>query len=326
VPVIRSNPALSERIVFAVLWMFFLVHAQAQQYPARPIRFITVGGDDAIPRIVAQVLSGQLGQQVFVEEHAGASGTIGAEVASRALADGYTFLVATSAHMVTHHFFKVNYDILRDFEPVSLLASYPFVLLAHPSLPVRTLGDLIKLAKANPGQLNYSATSAGSPTMLTFEMFKASAHVNIVHVPYKSVGAALIDVIAGQVGLCLTSIPSALPQVQAHQVRALAVSTPNRSVAAPDVPTFVEQGLPKVVSVAWSGLLAPAKMPSSIVARMNAEVVKALRKPEVRERILALAMTPSESTSDEFRANMKADLVKWAQAVKDANLAIAGQR
>lgn len=300
--------------------------ASAQQYPNRPIRFITVGGDDAVPRMLAQVLSGQLGQQVYIEEHAGASGTIGAEVASRAPADGYTFMIATSSHMVTHHFFKVSYDILRDFEPVSLIAAYPFVLLSHPSLPVATLRDLIKLAAANPGKLNYSATSAGSPTMLTFEMFKASAHVNIVHVPYKSVAAALTDVIAGQVHLNLNSIPSALPQIQAHRVRALAVSAPNRSVILPDVPTFVEQGLPKVVALAWSGLIAPARTASSIIARMNAEVVKALRKPEVRERIVALAMEPGENTPDEFRAYMKADLARWSQAVKDANIPVGPQR
>ncbi len=300
--------------------------ACAQQYPNRAIRFITVGGDDAIPRLVAQALFGQLGQQVYVEEHAGASGTIGAEAASRAPADGYTFLVATSAHMVTHHFFKVSYDILRDFEPVSLLASYPFVLLAHPSLPVASVADLIKLAQAKPGQLNYSATSAGSPTMLTAELFKTSARVNIVHVPYKSVGAALIDVVAGQVHLCVTSIPSALPQIQAQRVRALAVSTPNRSMIVPDVPTFAEQGLPKVVTVAWSGLLAPAKMPPSTIVRMNAEVVKALRRPEVRERIVALAMEPGGNTPEDFRASMKADLDTWAQAVKQSNIPTLTQR
>ena len=314
------------RTVAVVLGALLWASASEQQYPNKPIRFITVGGDDAIPRLVAQGVSGQLGQQVFVEEHAGASGTIGAEVASRAPADGYTFLVATSAHMVTHHFFKVSYDIVRDFEPVSLLASYPFVLLAHPSLPVRTVADLIKLAETKPGQLNYSATSAGSPTMLTAELFKTSAHVNIVHVPYKSVGAALTDVIAGQVHLCLTSIPSALPQIQAQRVRALAVSTPTRSTIVPDVPTFVEQGLPKVVTLAWSGLLAPARTASSTVVRMNAEVIKALRKPEVRERILALAMEPGGNTPEEFRANMKADLATWSQAVKDANIPTVTQR
>ncbi|TSA42001.1 MAG: tripartite tricarboxylate transporter substrate binding protein, partial [Betaproteobacteria bacterium] len=146
---------MKTRIAISAIALVFAATAGAQNYPNKPIRFITVGGDDVIPRIVAQVVSGQVGQQVLIEEHAGASGTIGAAVASRASADGYTFMVATSAHMVTHHFFKVSYDILRDFEPVSLLAAYPFVLLSHPSLPVRTLEDLIKLARAKPGQLNY---------------------------------------------------------------------------------------------------------------------------------------------------------------------------
>jgi tripartite-type tricarboxylate transporter receptor subunit TctC len=312
--------------VAAVMGAVLCAAASAQQYPAKPIRFITVGGDDAIPRMVAQSISGPLGQQVFVEEHAGASGTIGAEVASRAPNDGYTFLIATSVHMVTPHFYKLSYDILRDFEPVSLLASYPFVLLAHPSLPVKTLEDLIKLAKAKPGQLNYSATSAGSTTMLVTEMFKAGARVNIVHVPYKSVGAALTDVIAGQVQLNMNSLPSALGQIQVHRVRALAVSTPNRAAVLPHVPTFVEQGFPQVVATAWSGLLAPARTPSSVIARMNTEVVKALRKPEVRERILALAMEPKENTPEEFTAFMKADAARWAKAVKDANIPAGARR
>jgi tripartite-type tricarboxylate transporter receptor subunit TctC len=313
------------RSVFVIVGCVLCVAASAQQYPNRPIRFITVGADDAMPRILAQVLSGQLGQQVYIEEHAGASGTIGAEVASRAPADGYSFMIATSTHMVTPHFYNLSYDILRDFEPVSLCASTPFVLLSHPSLPVKTLGDLIKLAQAKPGQLNYSATSAGSTSMLTAEMFKASAHVNIVHVPYKSIAAALTDVIAGQVDLALSVTPSALAQIKSHRVRALAVSTANRTSVLPDVPTFVEQGL-QVVAPAWFGLVAPAKTAPSIIARMNAEVITALRKPEVRERILALSMEPGENTPEEFRAYMKADIARWAQAVKDANIPTVTQR
>ncbi len=300
--------------------------AVAQPYPNRPIRFITVGADDTMPRILAQELSGALGQQVFIEEHAGASGTIGAEVASRAPADGYSFMVATSTHMVTPHFYKLSYDILRDFEPVSLLASAPFVLLAHPSLPVKTLDELIKLAKARPGQLNYSATSAGSTSMLTAELFKANAHINIVHVPYKSMSAALTDVIAGQVHLGVNVLPSSLPQIQSHRVRALAVSTPKRSAVVPDVPTFVENGLPNVVVSAWFGLVAPAKTPAAVIDRMNSEVVKALRNPAVRERVLALSMEPAENTPDEFRAYMKADLARWSEAVKFANVPTVSQR
>jgi len=313
------------RSVVVVAGWVLCVAASAQQYPNRPIRFITVGADDAMPRILAQVLSGQLGQQVYIEEHAGASGTIGAEVGSRAPADGYSFMVATSTHMVTPHFYKLSYDILRDFEPVSLLASTSFVLLSHPSLPVATLAELIAFAKARPGQLNYSATSAGSTSMLTAEMFKASAHVNIVHIPYKSIAAALTDVIAGQVHLALSVTPSALPQIKSHRVRALAVSTQNRTSALPDVPTFVEQGL-QVVAPAWFGLVAPAKTAPAIIARMNAEVVTALRKPDVRERILTLALDPGENTPEEFRAYMKADLARWSQAVKDAKIPTITQR
>ena len=294
--------------------------AAAQQYPARAIRFITVGADDAMPRLLAQDLSGALGQQVFIEEHAGASGTIGAEVAFRAAADGYNFMVATSTHMVTPHFYKLPYDILRDFEPVTLLASTPFVLLAHPSLPVKSLDDLIKLAKARPGQLNYSATATGSTSMLSAELFKASVGITIVHVPFRSVSAALIDAVAGQVDLTMSVTPSALAQIKARRMRALAVTTPKRSAVLPDVPTFVEQGVPQVAMPAWFGLVAPAKTPPAMIARVNAEVVKSLRKQSLRERVLAVAMEPAESTPEELTAHMKADMARWSDAVKAARL------
>jgi tripartite-type tricarboxylate transporter receptor subunit TctC len=297
----------------------FSLAAPAQQYPNRAIRFITVGADDAMPRLLAQELSGTLGQQVYIEEHAGASGTIGAEVASRAPADGYTFMVATSTHMVTPHFYKLTYDIQRDFEPVSMLASTPFVLLAHPSLPVTSLQGLIKLAKASPGKLNYSATATGSTSMLSCELFKAAAGVNIVHVPYKSIAAALIDAVAGQVPLTMSVTPNALSQIKAGRVRALAVTTPKRSAALPDVPAFTELGLP-VALPAWFGLLAPAKTAPAIVIRMNAEVVKALRKPAIRERVLSFALDPGENTPEEFTAFMKADMARWTDAVKAAKL------
>ena len=214
--------------------------ALAQQYPARPVRFITVGADDAMPRLVAQELAAPLGQQVYVEDHPGASGTIGAEVAARAAPDGYSFMVATTTHMVTPHFYKLSYDFQRDFEPVTLMATSPFVLLAHPALPVRSLQDLIKLARANPGKLNYSATATGSTTMLSCELFKATTGVNITHVPYKSVGAALVDALAGQVPLTMSVAASSLVQVKAGRLRALAVTTPQRSAVLPDVPTFFE--------------------------------------------------------------------------------------
>jgi tripartite-type tricarboxylate transporter receptor subunit TctC len=314
------------RVAALVVGWSLCAAAFAQAYPARAIRFITVGADDAMPRIIAQEISGPLGQQVYIEEHPGASGTIGADVASRAPADGYSFLVATSAHMVTPHFYKLAYDIMRDFEPVVLMAATPFVLLAHPSLPVKTLADLIRLARAKPGQLNYSSTAAGSPTMLFAEMFKANAGVNIIHVPYKSVAAALTDVIAGQVHLGSSVTPNALAQIRAERVRALAVSTATRSSVLPEVPAITEGDFKQVPVSAWFALLAPAKTPPAVVARMNTEVVNALRKQSVRERILKLSLEPLGSTPEELRAHMKADLARWSDAVKNANLSGGVQR
>jgi tripartite-type tricarboxylate transporter receptor subunit TctC len=302
--------------------LLFAGAAAGQQWPSKPIRFITVGASDAFPRILGQEISGPLGQQVIVEEHAGASGTIGAEFAARQPPDGYTFMVATSTHMVVPNFYKLSYDIMRDFAPISLLGTTPFILIAHPSLPVQSLVQLIALAKKKPGQLNFSATSAGSSSDLVAEMFKSSARVNIVHVPYKSMAAALTDVLAGQVQLSMSVGPTAVAQIRAHKVRALAVSTPKRSVVLPDVPTFVELGFPKVVGTAWFGLVAPAGTPPPIINRMNAEVVKAIGKPDVREKILNLAFEPAGNAPDEFRAFMQRDLVRWAEAAKAANVKI----
>ena len=313
------------KLICAAALLACVCNALAQPYPSRPVRFITVGADDAMPRLLAQELSATLGVQVYIEEHAGASGTIGAEVAARAPADGYNFMVATSTHMVTPHFYKLNYDILRDFEPVSMLASSPFVMLAHPSLPVAATPDLVRLARANPGKLLYGATATGSTTMLSFELFKAAAGINVVHVPYKSVGAALIDTVAGQVPLTMSVAPNALPQIRAGRVRALAVTTPKRSAVLPEVPAFSEFGY-RVALPAWFGLVAPAKTPPAAIARMNAEVVKALRKPAIRERVLSFALEPGENAPEEFAAFMKADMGRWTEAVKAAKLDSTLQR
>lgn len=307
-------------LVFSGLLLCTNTHAE--QWPTKPVRFITVGAADAVPRILAQELSGPLGQQVIIDERAGASGTIGAEVASRAAPDGYTFLVATSTHMVTPHFYKLSYDFMGDFMPVSLAASTPFVLVSHPSLPVKTLADLVKLAKEKPGQLNFSATSAGSTTSLVAEMFKANAHINIVHVAYKSVAAALTDAVAGQVHLGMSVAPTALPQINARRVNALAVSSPKRSAVLPDVPTFIELGFPKVEGTGWFGVVALAKTNTAIVSRLSAEIVKILDRPEIKKRVLSLAMEPIGNTPEEFRAFIQADMARWAQAIKESNVKI----
>jgi tripartite-type tricarboxylate transporter receptor subunit TctC len=298
--------------------------ALAQQWPSKPIRFITVGAADALPRLLAQDISGPLGQQIVIDEHAGASGTIGAEYAARQPPDGYTFLVATSTHMVVPNFYKLNYDFMRDFVPISMFATSPFMLLAHPSLPVKNLADLVALAKRKPGELSFSATSAGSSSDLIAEMFKSSAQVNIVHVPYKSMAAALTDLLGGQVQLGLSVGATAVAQIKADKVRALAVSTPKRSLILPDVPTFAELGYPKVIGTAWYGLVAPTGTPAPIISRMSAELLKALKKPGMTEKLLTLAVEPDSMTPDEFRAFLQADVVRWADAAKAANVNIKG--
>ncbi len=307
-------------------WLVLAGAAGAQQWPTKTIRFITVGAADALPRLLAQDIAGPLGQQVIIDEHAGASGTIGAEYAARQAPDGYTFMVATSTHVVVPNFYKLNYDFMRDFVPVTLLASSPFMLLAHPSLPVRTIPELVELAKKKPGALTFSATSAGSSSDLVMEMFKSTAHINIVHVPYKSMAAALTDLLGGQVQLGSSVGATAVAQIKANKVRALAVSTPKRSLVVPDVPTFGEQGYPKVIGTAWYGIVAPTGTPAAIVSRMNAELMKALNKPGMTDKLLQLAVEPEVMGPDQFRAFLQEDVVRWAEAAKAANVSIKAQQ
>jgi len=294
--------------------------AAAQRWPSKPIVIVTTGASEAVPRILGEEISRQLGQNIVVEAHPGASGTIAAEYTARVAPDGYTFLNATSALMAAPNTFKVSYDIQKDFVPVSLLATAPFILVAHPSLPVQSLADLIALAKRRPGELNFSATSPGSSSDITAELFKSEAGIDIVHVAYKTMGAALLDVLAGQVQLCMSAGPNAVSQIKAGKIRPLAVSTPKRSIVLPQVPTFVELGYPKVALTAWYGLLAPAGTPMPIVARMSTELLDAMRKPEIREKLLQAAVEPVGDTPDEFRAFLKEDLDRWAEAAKIADM------
>lgn len=311
------------RVAVAALVLGFPISAAiaaTQQWPSKPVIFVTTGASDAVPRILGDELSRSLGQQIVVEPHVGASGTISAEYAARQPGDGYTFLIATSALMAAPNTFKVSFDIVRDFIPVSLLATAPFVLVAHPSLPVTSLADLVALARRKPGELNFSATSPGSSSSITAELFKREAGINIVHVSYKTMGAALIDVVAGQVQLCMSAGPNAVAQINAGKVRALAVSTPKRSAVLPQVPAFAELGYPKVALTAWYGLLAPAGTPDAIVQRMSTELLTAMRKPAIREKLLAAAVEPVGDTPEEFRAFIQEELQRWADAAASAGL------
>jgi tripartite-type tricarboxylate transporter receptor subunit TctC len=292
--------------------------ATAQQWPSKAIVFVSPGAADVAPRVVAEELSKALGQPIVVDTHAGASGIVSAEYTLRQPADGHTFLAATSALMAAPYSFKISFDVLRDFVPVSVLATAPFVLVAHPSLPVASLADLIALARKRPGELNISSTAPGSSSTLTAELFKTKAGIDIAHVAHKTMGTALIDVVAGHVQLCMSAGPNAVAQIKAGKLRALAASTPSRSSVLPEVPTFSELGYPDVALTAWYGLLARSGTPPAILSRMNAEIVNAIRKPDVRERLLKAAVEPVGNSPQEFAAFMKTDSVRWGEAARAA--------
>ena len=312
----------SVRLVLAAapIWAFICTTALAQQYPVKPIRFVSLGGADAVPRILGQKITENLGQPVIVEERAGAGGTLGAESVARAPADGYTIVIGTASLMMAPNFYKLSYDVAKDFAPISLVASTPWILAINPSLPVKSVQELIKLAKARPGQLNYGASAAGSAGHLIGEMFKFMSGVNIVHVPYKNLPAALTDLIGGQVQIGINVAPLVVPQMKANKVRGLAVTTAKRSAAAPDLPTIAESGLPEFDAPGWYGLMAPANTPAAIIATLHGEVVKALKLPDVLERFANLGLDPVGNSPQEFSDYVRSELAKWAKVVKDANI------
>ena len=291
--------------------------ALAQNYPVKPIRFVTGGGPDAMARILGVKLTDAWGQQVVVEERGGGGGMISGETVARASPDGYTLLLATGTHTINPNFFKLSYDMTRDFAPVTLLGTIPFVLSVHPSVPVTTVDDLVKLARAKPGELNYGSGGNGSPGHLIGEMFKSRTGVNIVHVPYKTVAQGVTALIGEQVQVNFVVGPSAVPQIKAGRIRPLAVTTLKRSASLPDVPTIAETGLPGFDAPAWNGVLVPARTPQAIVAKLNAELVKDLKLPDVLERIGALGFEPVGSTPQEFGEFVKRELAKWAKVAKE---------
>jgi tripartite-type tricarboxylate transporter receptor subunit TctC len=296
-------------------------------YPARPIRMIvaqTPGGNaDIIARAVALKMGEAFGQQVVVDNRAGASGIIATEIAARATPDGHTLLVTPSSFGVNPSLHrKLPYDPLKDLAPITLIAAAPNVLVVHPSLPVKTVKDLIDVAKAKPGQLNFgSSGNAGSPH-LAGELFKLRTGVDIVHVPYKGAPAALTGLIAGQIHLNFASMPSAIGHVRAGKLRAVAVTSAKRSVAMPELPTVMEAGVRDFETSAWQGLFAPAGVPASVVMRVNQEVARALHAEELKKRLMFEGAEPVANTPAEFRAFIAREIPKWAEVVKAAGIRV----
>lgn len=302
--------------------------ATAQQYPARPIRmligFPPGGGTDIVGRIVAQKLSENLGQQIIAENRGGATGMVAAELAAKAAPDGYTVMMAhiSAMSILPSLYPKLAYDTARDFAPVTLAAIGPNLLVVHPSLPVRSVKDLIALAKARPGQLHYASPGSGSVQHLSGELFKLQAKVDMLHIPYKGSGQSIVDLIAGHVQLNFDAVPVVLGHARQGRLRALAVTSAQRSALLPDIPTVSESGVAGFDMSTWWGLVAPSAVSKDIVAKLHAETVKALKVPEVRERLGSVGAEPGGNTPDQFGAFIRSEMAKYARIVKDANIKI----
>jgi tripartite-type tricarboxylate transporter receptor subunit TctC len=293
----------------------------AQGYPAKPVRMIAPSspgsGVDIVARALAQKLSESLKQQVVVENRAGAGANLGAEIAAKAPPDGYTLFMGTPAHAIDPAFYRqLNYDIVRDFAPVSLATSGQYVLVAHPSVPAKSVKEFVALARARPGQLNYASAGNGNATHLAGELLKSLAKIDIVHVPYKGSGPALIDTIGGQVHFMFSNLTAALPHMKSGRLRALAVTGEKRTPAATDIPTMMEAGVPGYAVTSWYGVLVPAGTPQDVIARLNAEIGTAMRSSDMRSRLAAEGADPMPGSPAEFASLLKSEIAKWAKVIK----------
>ena len=297
----------------------------AQTYPAKVVRllvpFSAGSGSDTIGRIYAGGLSEVFGQQVILENRAGAAGNIGAEIAARAPADGYTLLLVNIAHAVNVSMYrKLAYDPMRDFSPVSMLATGPAILVTHPSLPVKSVKELVALAKARPGAINHSSAGVGTFTFLATEMFKRQAAVDMLHVPYRAGGEALTAVIAGETSVYFSPAAGALPQVRQGRLRPLAVTSTQRIALMPELPTVAESGYPKFESGNWYGIVVPAKTPREIIDRAHKASLAALNNPTISKRLTDLGFVLIGNTPEDFGAYFKSEIEAWGKIVRDLKL------
>lgn len=309
------------RCVVALLFMY-AGGSMAQAYPDRPVRLVVGfppgGAADILGRIVAQQLSSGLGQQVVVDNRGGAGGLIATEIAARANPDGYTFLFASIPHVINPHLYtKVSYDALKDFTPVIQFVSVPLMMAAGPSVPAKTVKEVIAAARAKPNALNYGSAGSGSSSHLAMEFFKSLAKVEMTHVPYKGTGPLITDMLGGQIALTIASAVPLTPQVKAGKLRALGVTGPKRSTAFPDVPAIVES-VPGYEVINWFGVVAPARTPARILTRVNAELNKALQSPELVKILNSQAAEAVGGTPEAFGVVIRADYSKWQRVVKQS--------
>lgn len=303
--------------------------ASAQQdYPSKPIRLIVPfapgGVTDTGARVVADKLGQRLGQQVVVDNKPGASGNIGTQMVAMAAPDGYTLLLGFDGTMVInpHVYAKVPFDTLKDFAPVSKIGDAALIIVAHPSVPAKTVQELVAYSRSIPGGVSYGSAGTGSTPHLAGELLKARTGANLVHVPYKGGGQAMADVVGGTLPMLYTAVAGAYPFVQKGLVKAIAVSSKQRLASLPDVPTVAESGVPGFESVSWIGILAPAGTPKPIVDRLQREIHAVVLSPEIKERLASLGIAASGNTSEEFGLQLKSDLAHYAAVVKTANIKV----
>jgi len=302
--------------------MAMTVGVTAQTYPVKSLRWIVpyppAGGADIVVRLVAQRLSESLGQQIVIENRAGAGGNVGTEVVARAAPDGYSLLMANVAPMAINVtlYNKLPYDPVKDFAPITLLASFPNVLVVHPSLPVKNVADLVKLAKARPGQLTYASAGSGSTTHLSAELFKTMGGLNMIHIPYKGGSQALTDLLGGQISMYFSSLPGAMPHIKNSRLRPLSVTSARRSTAAPELSTMAESGFAGYDADTWIGAVTPAGTPQAVIVRLHDEIIRILNVADIRERLLMQGAEPLTNTPEQFAAYIKSEIVKWAKVVK----------
>ena len=316
----------SLRIVLMFIVALVASGAAAQSYPTKPVRLVSPyppgGANDILARIIGQKLGESLGQQIVIENRGGATGNIGAEYVAKAAPDGYTILMGQASNLTINVSLmsKMPYDPVKDLAPVTLVATTPNLLVVHPSLPVRTVKDLVVLAKSKPGSINYASSGSGSAGHLAGELFKKVAHIDMVHIPYKGAAPALTDVVAGQAQIYFTSPISAQPFVRGGRLRMVAVTSLKRSPAMPDIPTVAESGYPDFDVVSWWGILTPAAVPKEIIGRLHTEIIKVLELPEIKAKFSEQGADVASNTPEQFAAYIKAEIVKWAKLIKELGI------
>jgi tripartite-type tricarboxylate transporter receptor subunit TctC len=310
-----------------LLFAFGLVSfAHAQGYPSKPVRIIVPfapgGGADLTTRVIAQALSGPLGQQIIVDNRPGAGGTIGAEAGVKSPPDGYTLTMVTSGYPVYPSLYKLTFDPIRDITPVVLVTTTPFVICVHPSLPVASVKELIALAKRAPGEITFASAGPGSGVHMATELFLFRTGVRMNHIPYKGGGPAVSDLIAGHVAVAFAAAAAALPHVKANRLRALAVTSAERFASEPEIPTVAESGVPGYDVLDWSGLIAPRAVPRPIVERLNDETNKALRRREVADRYQQQSLTPAGGDPEQFLERIRREMDTWRDVVAKAKIVV----